>query len=70
MTKSFPAAPDNDSRLVELVEIKPIIVGGSPTDPDNKTWLTRAQHILFVRYWNAKLAELRKAELAGLESNQ
>jgi hypothetical protein len=36
----------------ELFEIKPIILGGDPVDPANKIWVTRAQHIELVRYWN------------------
>lgn len=29
----------------EIFEVKPIILGGSPTDPANKALLTRQQHI-------------------------
>lgn len=39
-------------RGMELVEITPIIVGGDPCDPENKTWVTRQQHFEMVRYWN------------------
>lgn len=50
----------------EIFEIKPVILGGSPTDPANKTTLTRNQHIEAVRYWNRiiKLARLNKSDLA------
>lgn len=44
---------------MELVEIKPIILGGDPTDPQNKTWVTRKQHFEMVRYWNRVISELR-----------
>jgi hypothetical protein len=44
----------------EIFEIKPVILGGSPTDPANKTVLTRQQHIEAVRYWNKLISDLRK----------
>ena len=44
----------------EIHEIKPVILGGSPTDPANKTLLTRQQHIEAVRYWNRLIRDLRK----------
>lgn len=44
---------------MEIFEITPIILGGSPTDPANKTALTRRQHIDACRYWNEKIQELR-----------
>ncbi len=47
-------------RGMELVEIKPIIVGGDPTDPKNKTWVTRQQHFELVRFWNRIISDLRK----------
>jgi hypothetical protein len=34
---------DTDSALVELVELRPILLGGPPDDPSNKVWLTRRQ---------------------------
>ena len=36
----------------EIFEITPVILGRSPTDPENKAALTRSQHIEAVRYWN------------------
>ena len=39
---------------------KPVIVGGDPTDPQNKTWVTRQQHFEMVRYWNQVISDLRK----------
>jgi len=44
----------------EVFEIQPVILGGSPTDPANKTILTRQQHIEAVRYWNKVIRDLRK----------
>lgn len=44
----------------ETFEIHPIILGGSPTDPDNKAVLTREEHIEAVRYWNRIIRALRQ----------
>lgn len=44
----------------EMFEIKPVILGGSPTDPANKTVLTRAQHIEAVRHWNRVIRQARQ----------
>ena len=46
----------------EIFEIKPIILGGSPTDPANKVALTRAEHIEAVRYWNHFIRGLREGK--------
>jgi hypothetical protein len=46
----------------EIFEIKPIILGGSPTDPENKVVLTRDQHMEVVRYWNKVVADLRNQQ--------
>lgn len=43
----------------EIFEIQPAILGGSPTDPSNKTVLTREQHIKAVVYWNRQIRRLR-----------
>jgi len=51
--------PDRFGR--EIFEIQPIVLGGSPTDPANKTLLTRDQHIAAVRYWNQIVRKLRAA---------
>jgi hypothetical protein len=48
-----------DCRGKEVFEITPIILGGSPTDPANKTVLTRADHIKAVVYWNKVIKGLR-----------
>jgi len=49
--------PDRFGR--EIFEIQPIVLGGNPTDPANKTLLTREQHIAAVRYWNQIVKKLR-----------
>jgi len=48
----------------EIIEVQPIILGGSPTDPTNKAILTREQHIETVRYWNKVIENLRKSRNA------
>jgi hypothetical protein len=50
---------DLNLRGKEIFEITPITLGGSPTDPGNKVFLSRAQHIEAVRYWNRIIKELR-----------
>ena len=52
---------ENSSQFAgkEIFEIKPIILGGSPIDPANKTVLTREQHIQAVRYWNKIIKGLK-----------
>ena len=47
---------------MELFEIKPVMLGGDPLDPINKTLLTREQHIQAVRYWNRVIRDLRKQQ--------
>jgi hypothetical protein len=54
-----------DCARKEIFEIQPVILGGSPTDPANKTILTRQQHIEAVRYWNTVIRDLRKAQNTG-----
>ncbi len=44
----------------EILEIQPVILGGSPTDPSNKALVNREEHIQAVRYWNKVIADLRK----------
>ncbi len=46
---------------MELFEIKPVLLGGDPLDPRNKTWLTRQQHFEAVRYWNQMILDLRNS---------
>jgi hypothetical protein len=43
----------------EIFEITPVILGGSPTDPANKTFLSRDKHIEAVTFWNKFISRLR-----------
>jgi hypothetical protein len=43
----------------EIFEITPVILGGSPTDPENKAVLSREEHIQLVKFWNKFLKDLR-----------
>ena len=47
---------------MELFEVKPVMLGGDPLDPANKTLLTREQHIQAVRYWNRVMRDLRNQQ--------
>lgn len=47
---------------LRLVEITPIVVGGDPTDPKNKTWVTQKQHFEIVRYWNRVISKRRRQD--------
>lgn len=62
MDGSFRSRRDDEAnaRGKEVFEIKPVILGGSPTDLQNKTLLTRDEHIKAVVYWNGFIRELRK----------
>lgn len=55
---------DPQMRGMEVFEITPIILGGDPTDPQNKTLLSRGQHFEAVRYWNGVVADLRQQQNA------
>jgi hypothetical protein len=44
----------------EIFEITPVVLGGSPTDPQNKIVLSRDEHIKAVNYWNKIISDLRK----------
>lgn len=50
----------DDLRGQEIFEVTPIILGGSPTDPQNKVALSREQHVQAVRYWNSVIASLKQ----------
>lgn len=53
---------EHDLAGKEIFEVQPIILGGSPTDPRNKTVLTREDHIKAVNYWNNIIRDLRKSK--------
>lgn len=46
----------------EILEVQPIILGGSPTDPANKVMVPREKHIAAVRYWNNLIRSLRQQQ--------
>lgn len=52
-------------RGMEIFEIQPAILGGSPTDPDNKAFLSREEHIQLVRYWNKVIRDIRQSQQSG-----
>ncbi len=60
MNKS-PTLPKHTIGM-ELFEIKPVMLGGHPTDPKNTVWLTREQHIQAVRFWNKTISEHRRRQ--------
>jgi len=57
--------PYVDRGGMEIFEIKPIILGGSPTDPANKMVLNREDHIKAVVYWNKIVEQLREKRRDG-----
>lgn len=67
---STKAMATKDSRPLglELFHIRPVIVGGNPSDPQNMAWLTRRQHIEATRYWNRAISEARRAKGAAAET--
>lgn len=64
MDGSFQPRRDDQPNLrgKEIFELKPVILGGSPTDPANKVLMTRDEHIKAVRYWNGLIRDLRKQQ--------
>ena len=50
---------DAEMAGMEIFEITPVLLGGSPIDHNNKALLTRRQHIQAVRYWNKVIRDLR-----------
>ena len=65
MNESIKRARTNELAGKEVFEIQPIILGGHPTDPSNKTVLTRQEHIEAVTYWNRELRRLKGRETQG-----
>jgi hypothetical protein len=45
---------------MEILEKKPVILGGSPTDPANKILVDRKKHIQAVNCWNKIIHDLRE----------
>lgn len=67
LNESIKHARRNELAGNEVFEIQPIILGGHPADPSNKTVLTRQQHIQAVTYWNRQIRCLRKQSLKIVE---
>ena len=44
----------------EIIEVMPIILGGSAKDKSNKAKVSRKQHIEYVKYWNKVVKEQKK----------
>ena len=58
-------AEDPALRGMEIFEVQPVILGGSPTDPQNKKLLSREEHIKLVSYWNNLIKYLRQNQPSG-----
>lgn len=59
LMNEFRTAIGETGSKKEIFEIHPIMLGGNPTDPKNKTLLTRDQHIEAVVYWNREIKRMR-----------
>jgi hypothetical protein len=58
--RSGPAPAANISRFGRVIhEIHPILLGGSPTDPKNKTFLPLPTYADAVAFWNDRVLEAR-----------
>lgn len=44
----------------ELHEIHPVKFGGSPINLNNKTPLTRIEHMEYTKFWNEILKRIKK----------
>ena len=53
-----------DLRGKQIFHITPVMLGGSPTDPANKVFLTREEHIQAVRFWNKAIVQLRAQQVS------
>lgn len=59
------SARSESAKRREIVEIHPVILGGDPTAPTNKTVLGPEDHVAFVTYWNRRIRELRRGTVEG-----
>ena len=60
--RSGKAPALDTSRFGRVIhEIKPVLFGGSPTDPKNKTLLPLSIYAEAVGFWNEQVREARKA---------
>lgn len=52
----------DESALGNVIhEIKPVIVGGSPTDPANKILMPLADYLPLTAWWNDRITEMRQS---------
>jgi hypothetical protein len=61
--EATPGQPDHldTSKLgLQIHEIKPVIVGGDPTDPANKKLLPMTDYLPLTLWWNERIAAVRK----------
>ena len=42
--------------------VTPIVLGGSPSDEENLTWVSLDQHVDLVRWWNDKYDDIRNQQ--------
>jgi hypothetical protein len=56
---------NSDHQGKEIFEVTPVVLGGSPTDAENKTLLSREDHIKAVTYWNRIIASIREGRTTG-----
>jgi hypothetical protein len=51
---------DNQRKGLHLHRTHPILFGGSPTDIQNITFVSRLQHSELATFWNRKVREVKK----------
>jgi hypothetical protein len=63
LTEEGEAEPGINSSLLglEIHEVKPVVLGGSPTDPENKVYVAPPKHAELSVFWN-RLYRRLKAE--------
>jgi hypothetical protein len=49
---SYPDTPNPEAFGLEIHEVHPIALGGSPTDPANRLFVPVAKHAELVSFWN------------------
>jgi hypothetical protein len=52
-------AIENHQKGIHLHRTHPILFGGSPTDRQNITFVTRLQHAELSTFWNRKVKEIK-----------
>jgi hypothetical protein len=64
-TPDPPAALDRSAIGHVIHEIKPVIVGGSPTDPANKILMPLVDYLPLTAWWNDRIKEMRAASASA-----